>query len=204
MTEDAQGILEFWFGDATADAQRGLARNAVWFGSDPAFDREIEQRFGDLVQRARRGALDDWRDEPRSTLALVILLDQFPRNLFRGTAEAFASDSHALAVALEAIARGYDRQLHPIEAAFLYLPLEHAEALAHQDRCVALMEALGQRCAPDLVPLASGYADYARQHRDLIRRFGRFPYRNEALGRSSTSDERAYLDAGAETFGQSR
>jgi uncharacterized protein (DUF924 family) len=172
MAPDA--ILEFWFSDEA---------RPCWFASTPAFDREVAERFLDVWQAAARGDLDGWAATPQGALALVIVLDQFPLHLFRGRADAFATEAQARAVTRRALANGWDGSLAPEQRAFLYLPLMHSESLQDQEASVALYEALG---------LAESL-HWARHHRELIRRFGRFPHRNAALGRTSTPDELAYL-----------
>jgi len=178
-------ILRFWFeGDHLAFQER-------WFKRDDAFDAAIRARFGTLPAAARAGALDAWAATPGGALALAIVLDQFPRNLHRGHAEAFACDAKARAVARQAVLRDrHDLKLTPTERTFLYLPFEHSEAMADQDLSVALFEGLRD----DPVQRApGGPIDYAWRHWQVIRRFGRFPHRNAALGRESTAEEAAYL-----------
>jgi uncharacterized protein (DUF924 family) len=170
---DHDDVVSFW-----RDA--GPTR---WFARDDAFDERVRARFADLHHRAARRELHAWRGHADGTLALVLVLDQFPRNLFRDSAHAFATDGLAREVADAALARGHDRTVDPALRLFFYLPFEHAESLADQDRSVALVEALGD----------AEYLDYARRHRDAIRRFGRFPHRNAALGRRSTPEELEYL-----------
>jgi uncharacterized protein (DUF924 family) len=194
-------VLEFWFADALDSAEAAERRVPVWFGSDEGFDREIRERFGGLPDLAHAGGLDGWRGDPRGALALVIVLDQFPRNLHRGSSRSFRCDDRALEVARETIAAGLDAELHPLEAVFLYLPFEHAESLAHQDRCVELYERLAARAPAGLEARFEGFCEYARRHREVIRRFGRFPHRNPVLGREPTPEEAAYLDGGGDTFG---
>lgn len=181
-----QEVLRFWFGVPGADP---LANAARWFASDPAFDARIRERFGALVERAAVGAFEAWRSTAPGALALVLLLDQFPRNLHRGSARAFATDAAARGVALDVLARGLDAELAPVERWFLFMPLMHAEDMSLQARSVALYEAL----AADARGALDQAADYARRHRDVIARFGRFPHRNAALGRASTPREIAYL-----------
>ncbi|MFE1601001.1 DUF924 family protein [Methylobacterium sp. ID0610] len=159
-----------------------------WFTADPGFDRACHA-FLAAHEAASRGELAAWEAEPEGALALILLLDQFPRNLFRGTERAYASDAAALAAAGRALARGHDRAIEPAMRAFLYMPFMHAEDPAVQEQSLALFAALG-----DADQLAS-----ARRHRDLIRRFGRFPHRNPILGRPETPQERDYL-AGADAF----
>lgn len=178
-------VLGFWFeGDPRAFRTK-------WFRRDDAFDAAIRGRFGALAEAAREGAHDAWAETPEGALALLLALDQFPRNLHRGTARAFASDARALAVARRAVlGRRVDLALAPTQRVFLYLPFEHAEGMAEQDLSVALFEGLRDH-APHNQP--DGAVDFAWRHREVIRRFGRFPHRNAALGRGSTAAERAYL-----------
>ncbi|MDP3937759.1 MAG: DUF924 family protein [Deltaproteobacteria bacterium] len=197
----SEEIIAFWFSDACRSPEALKARAACWFTRDDAFDREIADRFGALPERAAGGELDAWSDAPRSALALILVMDQFPRNLFRESGSAFSYDENALRVALEAVHKGFDQALHPVEAYFLYLPFEHAEDLALQERSVALMEAQVARAPAGMAPSFESFADYARRHREIIERFGRFPHRNAVLGRPSTPDEDAYLRTGGETFG---
>lgn len=153
-----------------------------------------------MPDRAARGALDDWQTEPRSTLALVLVLDQFPRNLFRARPKAFSFDPLARDTALTAIERQFDQALHPVEASFLYLPLEHAEDRVLQDRCVSLFDQLVARADDGCRAQLEVFAGFARSHREVIRRFGRFPHRNEILGRRCTEEEAAYLAGGGQRF----
>ena len=199
-----EDLLRFWFGPDLESEQALAARSVLWFARNDGFDAELRAQFGALPERAAAGALDDWADAPRSALALVIALDQLPRNLFRDDPRSFAFDARALEIALAAIERGFDAALHPIEASFLYLPLEHAEGLAHQQRCVALFEALPARATGACRVRVEQFASYAARHHQVIQRFGRFPHRNALLGRAHTADERAYLDTGGETFGNQR
>jgi uncharacterized protein (DUF924 family) len=181
----AEDILAFWFSEGLATAR------PIWFQRDEAFDAAIRQRFGAATEAAREGALDDWAATPRGALALVILLDQFPRNLFRGTARAFAADARARAVARQAVlAARHDLALPPAARIFLYLPFEHGEAASDQDLSVTLFEGLRDH-PPARAP--GGSIDYAWRHWQVIRRFGRFPHRNAALLRRSSAAEEAFL-----------
>jgi uncharacterized protein (DUF924 family) len=171
-------VLCFWF------AADGTFRD-VWFAKNAVFDRACAQ-FTDTVRAATRGALDHWAETPRGALALIIVLDQFSRNLFRDSPEAYAADERARTVARTATARGFDLAVTPTQRIFLYLPFEHSETLADQDESVRLFETLRGVLGDDS-------AKHAHSHRDVIRRFGRFPHRNAALGRISTSEEQAYL-----------
>ncbi len=173
-------VLDFWF------AGDGTRYRAAWFRQDPAFDAECES-FADALQAARRGAFDHWANSPRGMLALIVLLDQFSRNLHRGSPKAFAADAQARALARDAVARGFDRALHPVERCFVYLPFEHSEDLADQHESVRLFETLR-------LALGDSTVEYAYRHRDVIRRFGRYPHRNAVLGRDSTPEELRYLE----------
>jgi uncharacterized protein (DUF924 family) len=166
------------------------ARNAerrVWFVKDAAFDRVIRERFGEAIGAAVAGAFGEWCDEPRGALARVLLLDQFTRNAWRDSPQAFAGDARALATAVDAVARGYDRLLDPYERWFLYMPFEHSEALADQEQVIALFRALAAETG------LSSQVTWAERHAAVIRRFGRFPHRNAILGRVSTPEEQAFL-----------
>jgi uncharacterized protein (DUF924 family) len=173
MTEDQ--VLDYWFAGDPA------THRAVWFEQDPDFDAACTH-FADALRDAKSGALDHWTATPRGTLALIILLDQFSRNLHRGSSEAFAADAKARHIARAAVAQGLDLQFSPAERLFLYLPFGHSEDLADQDEAVRLFETLDEE-----------QSDWARRHRDVIVRFGRFPHRNAVLGRTSTQEEEAYL-----------
>jgi len=184
-SERARDVLDFWFGpDAETLPADGRPE---WFRKDDAFDDAIRARFGTLIAEALAGGLGDWCATPKGALARVIVLDQLTRNAFRGTPQAFAGDARALATAGDAIARRFDAALGAHERRFLYMPFEHSEALADQERSVALFEALARDTGHG-DPL-----DWAVRHADVVRRFGRFPHRNAILGRTSTPEELAYL-----------
>ena len=166
----AEEVLRFWFGQ---DPKH-------WFVKNASFDAEIRSRFLPLYDEL--AANEDWLSRPYHCLARIVVLDQFPRNMFRGTARAFAADPLALAAAKQAVAKGYDRDLLPAEKQFVYLPFEHSEALADQERACELMR-----------PLGDEQYDYALRHKAIIERFGRFPHRNAILGRESTPEEIEFL-----------
>lgn len=193
-------ILDFWFGGLEPDGFPREDRARFWFGGARDVDEIIRTRFAGDVDLAASGGLDAWGETARGRLALVLLLDQFPRNLFRGTARAFAYDARAVQQARAGHRAGQDRELAPVERAFFYLPFEHAEDLALQRRAVEAYENL-VREHPSAVSRLQGFLDYAIQHRDIIERFGRFPHRNAILGRASTPEESAFLET-AERFGQ--
>lgn len=198
-------VIEFWFG------QGGEAivtdRNALWFGVNDETDKQIQSRFGELVSAAQHGELNHWQSSAIPSLAFIILLDQFSRNIYRGSGQAFASDHLALAACKAGLNENMDKALTPSQRVFYYLPLEHAEDLACQQLSVALFEALaaevGTLHGEAAAEIFAGYTRYAIDHCNIIDRFGRFPHRNPLLNRQSTADELAYLNAGGQTFGQS-
>ena len=190
---DAHAVLDFWFGDSLAHGWPVVPRKPLWFGNDPATDSTIRERFGALVAQAVAGGLHAWEASPPDRLALLVLLDQFTRNLYRGRAEAFAGDARACALARDALDRGLDRQLPPIGRVFVLMPLMHAEDLALQDRAVELFRGLHKQAAVDERSLFAGFLDFAERHRRVIARFGRFPHRNLILGRVSSDEEQAFL-----------
>lgn len=199
----AADVLEYWFAGTEQDPAAAQARTAWWFSGGEEVDREIRDRFAGTVEAGRHGGLDGWAKSARGALALVIVLDQFPRNIFRGLPVAFASDERALAVAEAAIASGGIDALGPIERVFLYMPFQHAEDLAAQNRGVALYEDLRMIGGPAWQPLLDTNLKYAREHRDIIARFGRFPHRNPLLGRPSTPEEEAFMADRGPAFDQS-
>jgi uncharacterized protein (DUF924 family) len=178
----AEDVLAFWFAE-------GMDKR--WFKADEAFDQEVRRALLPLHRQAAAGRLDRWQQSARGALALVVLLDQVPRNLFRGKARAFATDAEALAVTKSALEKGFDRELRQVERMFLYLPLEHCENLADQELCVKLTGALDEN--PE-------WCDYARRHRDIVARFGRFPHRNVVLGRATTPEESTFLKEPGSSF----
>jgi uncharacterized protein (DUF924 family) len=188
-------ILRFWFGDDLAHPNDYATQRKFWFGKNPDLDRTIRDRFLDPYHQAVAGLLSDWQTDPLGCVALVLLLDQFPRNMFRDQPQAFATDAQALAMTQRAIAQGLDQSLHPLHRLFLYLPLEHSENLAHQAECVQLMEKLAA-----LDPELQDPFDYALRHQAVIERFGRFPHRNRILERESTPEEVEFLKQPGSSF----
>ncbi|MEZ4598860.1 MAG: DUF924 family protein [Syntrophotaleaceae bacterium] len=201
---DPETILQFWFGGALENREAMDERCKLWFGSNPYFDEQIRQRFGHLPYLAAEARCPAWISSPRSCLALALILDQFPRNLYRGQGRAFAFDRRAVECARTAIGFGFDRKVHPVEAAFFYLPLEHAENSSLQDLSVEKFRLLRKRAPRHLLTIFNGFYAYALAHRAVIRRFGRFPHRNAMLGRTSGPEEMEYLAQGGETFGSGR
>ncbi len=203
MKQDNQSIddvIDFWFGPQSEGFSGADARRR-WFAPDPEFDREVSRRFGSLLKAAAEGVLKKWLDEPRGCLAFIIVTDQFSRQIHRGTAEAFATDALALAAARGGVELGHDRQLGFDERSFFYLPFEHSESEEDQHTSVELFT----RLAADTPANDRGHSDealrFARGHRDIVARFGRFPHRNAHLGRASTPDELEFLRT-ASRFGQ--
>lgn len=189
----AQAVLDFWFG-APGTPQHGQAR-PEWFVKSEAFDADIRRRFAAWVDEACAGGLPGWMDAPASALARILLLDQFTRNIHRGTPRAFAGDALALDAARTLVAQGLDEVLPPRQRAFVYLPFEHAEDLEAQDEAVRLFTRLASR-----EPGFETMLDYAMRHREVIARFGRFPHRNAIVGRPSTAEEAAFLEQPGSRF----
>jgi uncharacterized protein (DUF924 family) len=203
MRDRAEEILKFWFGETPDD----LSRVERWFKKDAAFDASVRQRFGGDLELAADGALDDWADsdDPRKVLAFVVLNDQFPRNVFRGDARAFAQDARALDASLRGQERGVDRSLGLLERYVFYLPMMHAENLGTQRAGVAAytrLEAEAKtRGAPDgLVAVLHAAQGFAQRHLEIIDRFGRFPHRNALLGRPATNEEAEFLKQPGSSF----
>lgn len=185
-----ESILTFWFGHPSAK-DYGQYRKA-WFVKDPEFDQQIRQRFLPDYERAAAGKYDNWQADSQGAIALLLLLDQFPRNLFRGDPCSFATDPKALSLAKHLVDTGRDKSLLPAHRFFAYVPFEHSENLADQTRCVELMQNLIDT-VPTLDEGLKGGLDYAIRHKAVIERFGRFPHRNEILGRESTTEEIEFL-----------
>ena len=200
MPDTVTDILGYWFGHETGDAATAKAQRKLWWSKDAAVDAHILARFADLVEAAALGAHDDWAGTPRGRLALILLFDQCPRNMYRDTPRAFAYDPLACRLALDGIAAGADQALRPIERVFCYLPLEHAESAELQAQCVALFSALAAAVPEADREVFTGYIDYAVRHRDIIRRYGRFPHRNRVLGRASTPEETEFLRQPGSSF----
>jgi len=198
---EIEEVLDYWFGASGADGSLDPAKQKMWFGDGRKYDAEIKERFGALHERAARGELDqEWTATPRGTIALVVVLDQFSRHIHRGTPAAFAQDAAARRLATAAVDRQTDRGLIPAQRAFLYMPFEHAEDIE--------MQRLGVRCFDGLahtVPEArrkeyEGFLDYAQRHLAIIKRFRRFPHRNQVLGRASTKEEIEFLKQPGSSF----
>jgi uncharacterized protein (DUF924 family) len=201
--DEARAVREYWFGAAPLTPAVLDARMQFWFGAAGApQDEEIRARFGALVERAGAGTLDGWAGGPRGRLSLILLLDQFPRNIFRHTPRAFATDEQALTLALTGMQSGADGALDPAERLFFYMPLQHSERLDAQDEGLAACRRLLAEVAPEVHAIFANVLGHAEEHRAIIERFGRFPHRNAVLGRASTPAELEWLEAGGASFGQ--
>jgi uncharacterized protein (DUF924 family) len=198
--EDTDSILAFWFGRDANDASVAKAQSSLWWSKKPETDQEIRRRFGTLVLEAESGELDGWQSSIEGRLALILLTDQFPRNIYRDTPAAFRFDGIARRLCLEALASRSEKNLRPIHRVFFYLPLEHSEKLEHQNRSVELFRELAAGVSDDLKPTFGGFVDYALRHQAIIERFGRFPHRNSILGRSSTAEEIEFLKQPGSSF----
>ena len=206
ITDDDQlridAVITFWFQEQELTAPQIDQRMDTWFGSDDVFDHECKKEFADDVERASEGKLDHWSHEPRGRLALILLLDQFRRNIYRGTAEAFAKDKAALKLCVEGAMAKKDRGLTPIQRAFFYMPLQHAESAKVQAKSVELFTKLAESVSPTLRETFETMAQFAELHRDIIDQFGRFPHRNKLLNRDNTPEENEYLSHDSPDFGQ--
>lgn len=191
MTDPIEDIHRFWFGELDDAGMCSTDRHPLWFTASEATDEACRSRFRPLLDQALTGALEPWADTDRGLVALVVLLDQFSRNIHRGTAAAFAGDSMALKLSQRAIASGRHQRLPTIHQAFLFLPLEHNEDLEVQEECVTLFEELAAVTGDEQI---ADFTRYAHAHREVIGLFGRFPHRNEILGRRSSEEELAYLE----------
>jgi uncharacterized protein (DUF924 family) len=193
-------ILVFWFGSDVDDHSVAKERANLWWSKNKETDDEIRRRFEIYVILADSEQLKDWLATPRGRLALILLTDQFPRNIYRDTAQAFSYDNKSLTWCIEGLEKEVDRKLRPVERVFFYLPLEHAESIEHQELSVKCFGELASTVPAEQRPLFEEYLDYAIRHRDTIARFGRFPHRNKILGRESTAAELAFLAEPGSSF----
>ena len=205
--DEARSVRDFWFGALPLSAAQLNQRMRFWFGAESSQvraqrDDTIRRRFGTLLERAADGELGAWADGPRRRLSLILLLDQFPRNIYRGTARAFAYDDQALALTLSGMQSAADAALDVVERVFFYMPLQHAETREVQDESVAAYRRLLTEAPGELHTFFAGSLRSAENHRALIEQFGRFPHRNDILGRTSTPPEIEWLKQGGATFGQ--
>lgn len=195
-------ILSFWFKEQELTAPQIDRRMDIWFGEDPVFDHEVKKEFAGDVEQASLGQLDHWAVEPHGRLALIILIDQFRRNIYRGSADAFSMDRLALKLCVEGAMAKKDRGLTPIQKVFFYMPLQHAESRKVQAKSVDLYNRLAQSVSPTYQETFLTVAQFAELHKDIIDQFGRFPHRNILLGRANTSEEDEYLAGDSPDFGQ--
>jgi uncharacterized protein (DUF924 family) len=202
----AQDILLFWFGPRPYTAPQVQQHTRLWFGEHnapeltPQTDELIRERYGELTLAAEQGRLAAWESSPRRRLALILLFDQFSRNIYRGSARAYAQDLDALSLTVSGMQIGTDATLDPVERLFFYMPLMHAESLDVQEESVAAFRRLREEAPADLHRIFQASLDSAVQHRDIVARFGRFPHRNRVLGRESTPEEIEWLATGGSDF----
>jgi len=197
---DPETVLSFWFGALDAHGRADAQHQARWWSKDPGFDTEVRSRFEPLHHAAVGGELQTWLDAPRSRLAYIVVLDQFSRNMFRESARMFAADGLALAATREGVAREHDRPLALHERVMFYMPFMHSEQLADQERCIALFSVLSAESSDTGRALMLSHIGFAERHRDIVRKFGRFPHRNALLGRTSTPEEAEFLAGPGSSF----
>lgn len=203
--DEALEVRRFWFGRLPLSPDGVQERLALWFGSgaeEQRADELVRARFGALVDRAAAGGLSAWADSPRRRLSLILLLDQFPRHLYRGSERAFATDREALALTLSGMQSAADAALTPVERIFFYMPLQHAELRDAQEESVAAYRRLRNEAPQELAAMFASALEAAELHRSIVARFGRFPHRNRVLGRPNTAEEETYLREGGRSFGQ--
>ena len=195
-------IIAFWFREQELSAPQIDHRMDIWFGEDPAFDHEVKEEFAGDVSNASEGKLNHWAHDPRGRLALILLLDQFRRNIYRNTAKAYERDNVALKLCVEGAMAKKDKGLTPIQRAFFYMPLQHAESRKVQAKAVELFSKLAEAVTPTYQETFLTMVQFAELHRDIIERFGRFPHRNKVLGRKNTPEENEFLAGDSPDFGQ--
>ena len=201
--KDIDRIIDFWFGEDVgrrSASEIAGAMSGLWWGKDPETDREMRERFEPLVQAAGNGRLDDWKGTPEGWLALILLTDQFPRNIYRDTPKMFRFDDVARELCIEGIEAGIDARLEPIQRVFFYMPLEHSENADDQSWCVDLMHGLARAAEDSDRKTFDGFVEFAEAHRRIIDRFGRFPHRNAILGRDSSEEELEFLREPGSSF----
>ena len=198
--ENVKTILRFWFGTAVNDLEVAEQCARLWWKKDPQVDNEIRKRFAAILEAAVNGERNEWLRDARGRLALIIVADQFSRNMYRDTPRAFAADKFSLSWCKDGLEEGADRALRPIERVFVYMPLEHSESIEDQNRSVALFRELAENVSAEQRKLFDGYVDFAVRHREIVQRFGRFPHRNAILGRESTAEEAEFLQKPGSSF----
>jgi uncharacterized protein (DUF924 family) len=203
-TNQIPKIADFWLGPALSNPETAFARRDWWYAGGTTADKEIRARFGALVESACRRDLPGWQDTPDGAFALILLLDQFTRNIYRGTPDAYAGDQYALQVVQQTIDRALDQVLHPVSRIWLYHPFHHAEDINLQDRGLGLLNQMLETEPSEWHPYIQRSIKGWTRHRDIVARFGRFPHRNRVLGRTSSAEEQAFLAADGESFGQGK
>ncbi|MFT5509121.1 MAG: hypothetical protein ACI89J_002202 [Hyphomicrobiaceae bacterium] len=202
MDKIVSEIIEFWLGPSEGSPEAALARKDWWYAGGTPVDDEIRARFGEHVSQACQRQLLDWNTTPEGALALVLLLDQFTRNIYRGTPDAYAGDPCAFDIVQEAIAKGLDRTLHPVSRIWLYHPFHHSESIEQQDKGLSLLDDIKAGAPAPWHPYVERSITGWTRHRNIVAQFGRFPHRNHVLGRASTEDEKTFLASDGESFGQ--
>lgn len=203
MIKNSEAIIEYWLGDAEIDVRSAAERSRLWYGYSKDTDQHIERHFKETLEQAESGQLDAWSKEPMGSLALVVLLDQFSRNIYRGTKAAFKNDNKAIEIARELISRNADTELSCIGRAFLYHPFEHSERMEDQDMSVRLFTALHEDVSEAWSESMKNFLTYSVSHRETIKKFGRFPHRNSILERQNTQEEIEFLEQDNRSYGQS-
>lgn len=204
MIQDSESIVEYWLGAAENNPQLAATCGELWYGTDVAVDQHIKKTYGETLLKAESGKLDNWVLDPQSGLALVILLDQFSRNIYRGSADAYKNDAHARNIAGQMIDLSAHRSLSYLGRAFLYHPYHHSESIKDQDRSVKLFTELVDICEEEWREQLNSFLKFAIHHRNTILKFGRFPHRNALLGRENTAQERDHLSKDKRTWGQQK
>lgn len=197
-----QQIIDYWFAGCEDDAAALKKRGSFWYGADPATDEVMRRLFSAVHARAALGELQDWAETAGGRLALILLLDQFSRNLYRGKPQAFSQDEQAQRLCLAGMNLGHDAELHPVHRSFFYMPLEHAEERELQEKSVASYQQMAAQAAPAFQAYFEDALKWAREHASVVQRFGRFPHRNRVLGRQGTEEEDNYLESGGSSYGQ--
>jgi len=198
-----EAVLSFWFEEQALSAPQIDRRMEIWFGSDPVFDMELDKEFSNDVELASTGKLNHWAESPRGRLALIIMIDQFRRNIYRNTAMAFSKDKLALKYCVEGAMKKHEQDLAPIEKVFFYMPLQHAESRKVQAKSVQIYDRIAASVSPTYHETFETVLQFAELHKDIIEQFGRFPHRNTLLNRENTSEEDQYLAGDSPSFGQS-
>ena len=199
---DIQHVLDFWFSDSELDSPQLDSRMDRWFGASEELDEQIRLDFSELIELATNGQLDGWTETPRGRLALIILLDQFRRNIYRGSVDAYTHDKKALKIAIEGAMAGDHKQLNAVERLFFFMPLQHSELLKIQEKSVSIYNALAESVSGTMHETFLATAQFAELHHDIVAEFGRFPHRNAVLGRPNSSAEATYLSGDSPSFGQ--